>query len=500
MMRPLAVLLLTLVFSPALADTVVLKDGSTLDGTVVAQNEKFLRLKTDKDEFFLWKDELKEKTAWDSAIAEYREKAAAAKAAEDHRAVAAWCREKGLSEEVRFHLEEVLRLSPADDAAAAELKLEKGTDGNYVTERAAKAKQGYVRYLGEWFKTEDRDKFEKGTARVGKAWKSKADYTRAVQAEVARQAGVREAREAEEAQKKWADKTAAEDKAIKAALGAGYRADYVEGFLVRTDVPAADCKAFYRQIAAYRKQFIRDFGRDMGLRFDAPINVYLFSSREAYLAGIEKLDPSSSNFASRVSGFTDTNRGSAEESRIYLFKNDNEKPDPRSTLVWINYTSTFMHECFHFFLSATTRDRQDNTIGIGLNEGFASFLEGTVFNDKAGTLDWGRKNALRLANGRDGRRAIDLERLIRMPSKEFNGVPAMTSTALYGVAENFVNFVMYDQKGKYRAGFLKFIASYAQGGPGDPEKDRVKRLEKFLGAPLSQLQKECDAYTATRKE
>jgi len=499
-MRTLALVVLSLSVSPAFADTIVLKDGSTLEGTVVAQNEKVLRLKTDKEEFCLWKEDLKDKTPWDLAIAEYREKAAAAKTAEEHRALAAWCKEHGLTEECRFHLEEILRIAPTDDAAAAELKLVKGKDGNYTTERQEKEKLGLVRYLGEWMKKEERDKCEKGMAKFGKVWKSRADCAKAVAAEVARQSALADARHAEEAQKKWAEKTAAEDKAIKSQLGSGYRADYVEGFIVRTDVAAADCKAFYRQIAAYRKQFLKDFGREMGIRYDTPINVYLFSTRETYLSGVAKVDPDSANFAAGNSGFTNTNRGSIEESRIYLFKNDLVKPDPRSPLKWMSYTSTFNHEIFHFYLASLTRDRQDNTIGIGLNEAFASFFEGSVFDDKAGTFDWGRKNPDRLKNGRDGRKNIDLEQLIRMPTAQFQSSPALQAAALYGVGENFVNFLIYDQKGKYRSGFLKFIATYGQGGPGDAEKDRVRRLEKFLGAPLGQLQKECDAYTATRKE
>ncbi|NUN47799.1 MAG: hypothetical protein HUU15_03090 [Candidatus Brocadiae bacterium] len=501
-MRTLALLILSLSLSPAFADPIVLKDGSTLEGTVLAQNEKYLRLKTDKEELCLWKEDLKEKTAWDLAIVEYREKAGAAGSddADAHRTLAAWCRERGLSEECRAHLEEVLRISPADDAAATELGLVKGKDGTWTSERQAKEKQGLVRYLGEWMKKEEREKHEKGVVRIGKVWKGKADCAKAVAAEVARQAALADARDAEAAQKKWADRTAAADRAIKGELGNAYRADFVDGYIVRTDLAAADCKAFYRQIALYRRQFLTDFGRELGIRYDTPINIYLFSSRETYLSGVATLDPSSANFATRGSGFTDTNRGSIEESRIYLYKNDLDKPDPRSPLKWVQYTSTFYHEVFHFYLASLTRDRADNTIGIGLNEAFASYLEGSVFDAKAERFDWGKRNPDRLKGGRDGRRSVDAEQLIRMSTAQFNTSPAPQSVALYGVGENFVHFLINDQKGKYRSGLLKFIASYGQGGPGDPERDRVKRLEKFLGAPMAQLQKECDAYTATRKE
>jgi hypothetical protein len=45
---------------------------------------------------------------------------------------------------------------------------------------------------------------------------------------------------------------------------------------------------------------------------------------------------------------------------------------------------------------------------------------------------------------------------------------------------------------------LKFIASY--GDSGESESDRVKRLEKYVGIQLEQMEKECDEYTAQRND
>ena len=42
-MRNLALVIVSLCLSPAFADTIVMKDGSTLEGTVLAQNEKYVR-------------------------------------------------------------------------------------------------------------------------------------------------------------------------------------------------------------------------------------------------------------------------------------------------------------------------------------------------------------------------------------------------------------------------------------------------------------------------
>jgi hypothetical protein len=500
--RCLLPFILAISISSALADTLVFKDGFVLEGTILRENDRYLRLKTDKEELCIWKEDLKEQTKYDKALAEYRDKASKInrESADDNRALAKWCGEQGLNEEHVFHLEEVLRVSPADDEAGGELKLKKSADGKYVTERQAKEKEGLVRYFGEWMKKLEMEKYEKGSAKVRGDWKTKADCVTALKAEQAKQEDAADARKSEEAKAKWAAKVAAEDKAVKEQLGKEYRADYVDGFIVRTNVPDKDCKAFYRMMSIYRKQFLRDFGRAMGISYDTPINVYFFSDRDTYLGGVRTLDPDSMQIASRGSGFSNNNRGSIEESRIYLYKNDAEQSGVKSAIKWVDYRNTFYHELMHFFIAALIRNRSDDTIGIAINEGCATFFEGSVFNDKAGTFEWGRSNVDRLKAGRDGRKTLEFERLLKMSSAEFNSSSLQMTIMLYGMVENFVNYMMNFEKEKHRADLLRFMASYNHLKKDEKEPDRIKRLEKYIGIPLGQMQKECDEYTAKRKE
>jgi hypothetical protein len=396
-------------------------------------------------------------------------------------------------------LEEVIRLNPADDPAGAELKLKKTPDGKYVTERETKEKQGLVKYLGEWMKPEDRDKFEKGAVKLGGAWKKKKDLDGKLQAEKDRQRAVRDAAEFEELKAKWSDRVKAHDKDIRERLGQGFRADYVNGFILHTNVPERDCAMFRQVMSDFKRQWVGDFGRDLGIIHETPMNVYFFATRDEYIDGVGKMPLQSSTAAcvaaaKNLPGFSfcPLDPGAAG---IFMYR----YCEPGQEWSGLDtYVHVFLHECIHVLLNSKYPGAVSLRVGPGVNDGFATFIEGVAYDKKTRSFEWGRRNLLHLSYGRSGRKKMDYRSLVNMSPQEFQTKAGAERYEAYGLAENFTNYLMNCGDRKYRKQYLKFIASY--GDSGESESDRVKRLEKYVGIQLEQMEKECDEYTAQRND
>jgi hypothetical protein len=466
------------------ADEFIFKDGSILEGTVVKENGKVLCVETDAGEFWIMKDELKKKTDFDITLAEYRKKAGSASNAKKHWEIAQWCRDNGLMEQYENHIERILKIDCGNDEAGQALGLAK-TEGKYVPEGIDKTKQGLVKCLGEWVSREDREKIERGFVKQGEEWVPREDYKKnTLIAEKERQAKSRE-----ESAKKTRELVAEEDRKAKQQLGAAYRADYVEGFIIHTNVPANDCKLFCQVMADFRKQWLKDFGGQ--IKLDKPVSVYFFQTRDDYLKGTSVIEPAAVEVGRSAPAFAAT--GSDPNNwKIMMWKDDS-----RTGLQYPDYLHNFAHELTHFYMDSAVLNKNvpEHPIGKFFYEATASFFEGFTCDEKTRTPSWKTRNPSRLESAREARGKYSLRTLAGENRRQFS---TGDQNVKYNLGEMLVNYLVNYEGGRHRKGFLKFIASYRD--PKETEPDRMKRLEKYVGIPLEQMERECEKHTAARKE
>jgi hypothetical protein len=464
------------------ADELPFKDGGILQGTITRENDKYLKLKADSGEFWVWKEDLTAKTVYDEALAEYETKIQGMNkdSAEEHSHLAQWCKERNMTDQSFRHLEEVLRLDPANEAAGATLGLKKA-GGKYVLDHAARAKQGLSRYLGELMKKDDRQKHEKGEVKDGSAWVNKGENEKKLWLEKDRQLAVR-----------LADRVNEEDKTTKEKLGPNFRTEIGARFLVRTNVPVADCAQIYRVLQDFTRQWMADFGFELGVSCADPIDVYYFDTQDDYVKGLIALGSKNAEQMRKNPAFCVIDYRK-QTAKIFMYRC--KLPTPEWQLD--GYIHGLFHELTHYFNAMAFKYQEGVLARIGplLYEGFASFFEGVAYDEKAQSFKWGAKNGGRLAMGRAGRDKYPLKGVLDETKTEFYKNDGL---AKFGLAEMFGNYLMNYEKGKYRSGFLKLILSFSD--PAETETDRCKRLEKYLGMPFDQMEKECRAYTDARKE
>jgi hypothetical protein len=160
------------------ADTVTFKDGRTVEGKVVSQDDENVTIKTQFGTQKIAKRDVAKIEKGATSLDEYQKRRDDLKTddLEGHLKLALWCKENKLTAQAKDQYRMVLVLDPANAIANRELgNVEyNGTwyapaDLERVKEAENKAK-GLVKYKGEWMPKEDVDKLQKGMKKVGDRW------------------------------------------------------------------------------------------------------------------------------------------------------------------------------------------------------------------------------------------------------------------------------------------------------------------------------------------
>jgi len=158
------------------SDTVVMKDGRVLKGTITEDTGDTIKLRTGAGDVVIQRDEI-ERLEKDSSIKEEyekRRKEIGEKDAEGHYKLAQWCKQNGLKEEAEKELEEVIKIDPEHQEARKEAGYTK-IDGKWVKEDEYMKEQGYVKHEGKWVKKEE---FENTQKNAEEAKKKKEELER----------------------------------------------------------------------------------------------------------------------------------------------------------------------------------------------------------------------------------------------------------------------------------------------------------------------------------
>ncbi|MCX7703567.1 MAG: hypothetical protein N2234_05650 [Planctomycetota bacterium] len=143
-------------------DTVVMKDGRVLKGTIVEEGGGTVKLRTSGGDITLMRDEIERIEKDMSLKEEYekRRKELGEKDAEGHYQLAQWCKKNGLREEAEKELEKVIAIDPEHEGARREAGYTK-IDGKWVKEEEYMREQGYVKKDGTWVKKEEAEDAKK---------------------------------------------------------------------------------------------------------------------------------------------------------------------------------------------------------------------------------------------------------------------------------------------------------------------------------------------------
>lgn len=135
-----SLLLFVLLFgvSPALADVVELKDGRRIEGVILVQNEKLVRIETRFGELEFPRSDVVKIEKGKTKEQEFAEREAKAESAEDFYQLGLWAREKRLKRQAKRCMQRAVELDPKHEGA-----------NRYL---------GFVLYKGEWMTPEERDR------------------------------------------------------------------------------------------------------------------------------------------------------------------------------------------------------------------------------------------------------------------------------------------------------------------------------------------------------
>lgn len=140
------------------ADTLLLKNGGRVEGTIrkrpaedASPKESAYVVELKKGAYLRIMANDVGRVLETSAIeSEYeRRLTAMPDTAEAHEQLAKWCQENGMSEQKQFHWQEVLRLNP-DHAEARRLAGYQRIGGEWIRQDQFMQRQGFVRYRGAW--------------------------------------------------------------------------------------------------------------------------------------------------------------------------------------------------------------------------------------------------------------------------------------------------------------------------------------------------------------
>ncbi|MCI0589574.1 MAG: hypothetical protein L0323_22390 [Planctomycetes bacterium] len=181
---------LLLLAAPLLAgllprDVVETKDGRRLEGKVVEESRERIVVETPFGRVEVARENVRSVERGPSPLEEYAARRAKAKTAEDHHALALFCKSKGLSRQAKEELEEAARLDPSHEGANRGL----GRvlfEGKWVSpaerdvlaarreEEAFRAK-GLVQHEGRWVTPQEKEALEKGLVLHEGRWVPEAE-------------------------------------------------------------------------------------------------------------------------------------------------------------------------------------------------------------------------------------------------------------------------------------------------------------------------------------
>ncbi|KAF0243635.1 MAG: Cysteine-rich secretory protein [Planctomycetota bacterium] len=131
------------------ADLIFLKDGRTWTGDVVEEQAERVKIRLPKGAIWVARADIDRIETTAQQRDEYRASAAKAASASDHRALAMWCREKGLAEEEMAEWSAVAAADPANEEAHRALG-HVLHEGKWLTPAEAAKAQGLIERAGEW--------------------------------------------------------------------------------------------------------------------------------------------------------------------------------------------------------------------------------------------------------------------------------------------------------------------------------------------------------------
>lgn len=144
-------LVLLLLPSALLADTVYLKGGGKVSGRIVTRSEKGVQVDVGAGTIDVSMANVDRIVEERSPLSEYRERAAALgpRDVDGWRDLGRWASSQGLNTQARQAYEKVLTLNPSDVEANQALgQVQVG--GRWVTEEESYRARGYVKFEGEW--------------------------------------------------------------------------------------------------------------------------------------------------------------------------------------------------------------------------------------------------------------------------------------------------------------------------------------------------------------
>jgi tetratricopeptide (TPR) repeat protein len=112
--------------SAALADTIILTNGDKIEGKILEEDERAVKIQTKYGPITLARRSIRRVVKEGPTEAEYKEKASAL--AKDHVELGDWCKEKGLEDEAKKHYEMALRFDPDNTDARKALGFVKKGD------------------------------------------------------------------------------------------------------------------------------------------------------------------------------------------------------------------------------------------------------------------------------------------------------------------------------------------------------------------------------------
>ena len=134
--------LLLAIGSAALADTIILTNGDKIEGEILEEDERGVKIQTKYGPISLARRSIRRIIKEGPTEAEYKEKAA--ELAQDHAELGNWCKEQGLEEEAKKHYEMALKFNPDNAAARKALgfvkKGDKWVKGEEKTEKEPEKK------------------------------------------------------------------------------------------------------------------------------------------------------------------------------------------------------------------------------------------------------------------------------------------------------------------------------------------------------------------------
>lgn len=187
--RPAALALaLALIALSARADIVVLKDGRRIEGEIARENAQEVAVKTGLGELVFPRAQVVEIVRKKTPRAEYAEREALARTAEDFFQLGEWAREQKLAALAKKAWKRAVELD-GDHAAARERLGFVRHEGEWLTEEqraarvresdaAAKRAAGLVEHEGRWITSEDKARLEQGLVEHEGRWITRDEQQR----------------------------------------------------------------------------------------------------------------------------------------------------------------------------------------------------------------------------------------------------------------------------------------------------------------------------------